>query len=110
MIMPNPVRPPPVICPRSLWVNPNWAPQSPRIPPRIENPTPAARMAIKPAHNSRLALGAIASLLTCTLLIGEESRGGLSEGKSVCAGAATPHGQHSFQGGIRANGGAVSRG
>src|SRR5688572_33262055 len=81
MIMPNPVRPPPVICPRSLWVNPNWAPQSPRIPPRIENPTPAARIAIKPAHNSRFAFGAMASLLVYALLIYKDQVRWFSEGK-----------------------------
>src|ERR1700722_16675443 len=57
MMTPKPVRPPPVMPPRSLWVKPNWVPQSPRIPPRTENPTPAARMAMKPARSSRLALG-----------------------------------------------------
>src|SRR5688572_13041307 len=69
MMIPKPVRPPPVIWPRSLCVKPNWAPQSPRMPPRMENPTPAARMAMKPAQSSRLAFGAMASLLTCALLI-----------------------------------------
>src|SRR6185369_14072207 len=68
MMMPNPVKPPPVMFPRSLWVNPNCVPQSPRIPPRMENPTPAAKMAMKPAHKSRYAWGATPLLFP--LLIG----------------------------------------
>src|SRR5881394_1753269 len=71
MMMPNPVRPPPVMFPRSLCVNPNCVPQSPRIPPRIENPTPAAKMAMKPAHKSRYAWGATPLLFP--LLIGFSS-------------------------------------
>ena len=35
----------------------------------MPKPMPAARMARNPAHRSRLALGAIASLLACALLI-----------------------------------------
>src|SRR6266542_1704225 len=68
MMMPKPVKPPPVIFPRSLCVNPNCVPQSPRIPPRMENPTPAAKMAMKPAHKSRYAWGA--TQLLFPLLIG----------------------------------------
>src|SRR5262245_22435708 len=65
----NPVNPAPLISPSCCAVKPKSAPQFAKIPPRIPKPTPAARMAINPAIKSRLALGAIASLLTCTLLI-----------------------------------------
>src|SRR6266849_3509359 len=39
------------------------------MPPRIANPTPAARIAMKPANSNRLAFGAMASLLTGASLI-----------------------------------------
>jgi len=57
MMMPKPVRPPPVMAPSSVWVKPYCSAHWPRIPPRIANPTPAARIAMKPAHKSREALG-----------------------------------------------------
>src|SRR5258708_1231815 len=60
MMMPKPVSPPPVMAPNSLCVKPNCLPQSPRMPPRMANPTPAARMAMKPAKSRRFALGAVA--------------------------------------------------
>src|SRR5277367_1712211 len=62
MIMPKPVRPPPVMPPRSLWVKPNCVPQSLKMPPRTEKPTPAARMAMKPAKSRRFAFDAIPSV------------------------------------------------
>src|SRR5438270_9962876 len=39
---PNPSSPAPARTPSSLWVNPNWLPQSLRIAPRTANPIPAA--------------------------------------------------------------------
>src|SRR5262245_1800397 len=52
----KPVKPAPLMLPNSVAVKPNSAPQLSRIPPRIAKPTPAARMAIKPAQRSRFAL------------------------------------------------------
>ena len=48
---PNPTRPPPVMPPSSLWVKPNWLPQSLRMNPRTENPMPAAIRVKKLAQN-----------------------------------------------------------
>src|SRR2546430_2731548 len=67
MMIPNPVKPPPVMFPRSLCVKPNWVPQSPRIPPRMENPPQPARLPMKPPNKSQYALGAM--LLFFPLLI-----------------------------------------
>src|SRR5437667_4334665 len=53
IVMPKPVSPPPVIRPSSPWVKPNCAPQSARMPLRMENPTPAATRVRKPAQNKR---------------------------------------------------------
>src|SRR4051812_9968128 len=47
IVSPNPASPPPVIAPRSDLVNPNWAPRSPRIPPLMEKPIPAATSVMK---------------------------------------------------------------
>ena len=55
--MPKPVRPPPVMPPSSVWVKPYCSAHWPRMPARIENPTPEARMAMKPAQSRRLAFG-----------------------------------------------------
>src|SRR4051794_18350857 len=38
------------------------------MPPRSAKPTPAARMAMKPAHNNRYALGAIGVLSTFVII------------------------------------------
>ncbi len=51
MAMPNPISPPPVMVPSSLWVKPNWLPQSLRMNPRTENPMPAAIRVKKLAQN-----------------------------------------------------------
>src|SRR5687768_13201094 len=59
----KPVKPAPLMSPNSWPVKPNSAPQFARIPPRMPKPMPAARMAIKPAHNKRPELGAIPSCL-----------------------------------------------
>src|SRR5262245_23742942 len=71
MMMPkqNPVKPAPPIAPSCAPVNPKSAAQLARMPPRIPNPIPAARMARKPAHSNRVAFGAMASPRTVTLLI-----------------------------------------
>src|SRR3954447_14207965 len=61
MMMPKPVRPPPVIWPSSVWVKPYCSAHCPRMPARIENPTPEARMAMNPAQSRRYALGAARS-------------------------------------------------
>src|SRR5262245_22506149 len=54
---PNPISPPPVMLPSSVWVNPNWLPQSSRIStPRTENPIPAAISVKKLAQNRILSL------------------------------------------------------
>src|SRR4029453_12434975 len=65
----NPVNPAPLMSPSCWPVKPNCAPQVARIPPRMANPTPAARIARNPPQSRRLAFGAIATLLTVTLLI-----------------------------------------
>src|SRR6185503_11988611 len=65
----KPEKPAPPIAPSCAAVKPYCAPQLSKIPPRIAKPTPAAKMAMNPAINNRLAFGAMASLLTCTLLI-----------------------------------------
>src|SRR2546422_667706 len=65
----KPVNPAPLISPNCWPVNPKSAPQLARMPPRIPNPTPAARIARNPAIRSRLAFGAMATLLTSALLI-----------------------------------------
>ena len=54
--MPKPVRPPPVMAPSSVWVKPYCSAHWPRMPARIEKPTPAAAIAMKPAQRSRWAL------------------------------------------------------
>ncbi len=51
--MPKPTRPPPVMVPSSVLVNPNCVPQSARIAPRIANPTPATMRVTKLAANKR---------------------------------------------------------
>src|SRR4051794_2334420 len=61
MMMPKPVRPPPVIAPSSVWVKPYCSAHCPRMPARIENPTPEAMMAMNPAQSRRYALGAAVS-------------------------------------------------
>ncbi len=53
MMMPKPVRPPPVMAPSSVCVKPYWLDHWPRMPARIENPTPEAMMAMNPAQSSR---------------------------------------------------------
>ena len=45
----------------SVMVNPNCSAHWPRMPPRTEYPTPAARIAINPAQRSRRAFGATPS-------------------------------------------------
>ena len=71
MMMPkqNPVKPAPPIAPNWVAVKPNSLAQLSKIPPRMAKPTPAAKIAMKPAHNRRFAFGAIAPLLTGVLLI-----------------------------------------
>ena len=49
--------------PSSAPVKPNSAPQLARMPPRTPKPTPAARMAAKPAQSRRPAFGVIPSCL-----------------------------------------------
>ena len=72
MMMPKqkPENPAPPIAPSWPAVKPYSAPQLSKMPPRMANPTPAARIAMNPAHNSRFAFGTIDSLLTWALLIG----------------------------------------
>ena len=59
MMMPKqkPVKPAPLTRPTSSAVKPNFAFQTSRMPPRMAKPTPAARIAMKPAANSRFAFG-----------------------------------------------------
>src|SRR5262249_47949948 len=61
MMMPKPVRPPPVIAPSSVCVKPYCSAHWPRMPARIENPTPDAMIAMNPAQSRRYALGAATS-------------------------------------------------
>ena len=56
---PKPVKPAPVMLPRSDWVKPNSLAQSTRMLPRTPKPTPEAKIAKKPAHKSRFALGTV---------------------------------------------------
>jgi hypothetical protein len=65
----NPVNPAPLIRPVSRPVKLNALTQSPKMPPRMAKPTPAAKIAMKPAKRRRLAFGAMATLLTSALLI-----------------------------------------
>src|SRR5688572_31221332 len=55
----NPVNPAPPMAPNWAPVKPKSAPQLARMPPRTPKPMPAAKMAKKPAHNKRMALGAM---------------------------------------------------
>src|SRR5262245_49973770 len=57
----KPVKPPPEMRPSSSALKPYSLPQLSRMPPRMAKPTPAARMARKPAHSRRKALGAAIS-------------------------------------------------
>ncbi len=61
MMMPKqkPVKPAPVMSPISVSVKPNSPRQLSKNPPRIAKPTPAARIAKKPAQRRRFALGAM---------------------------------------------------
>ena len=61
-MIPKPVSPPPVIAPSSVCVKPYCSAHWPRMPPRIANPTPAARIAMKPAQSSRWALNGVPSV------------------------------------------------
>ena len=72
MMMPKqkPVKPAPLMSPSCAPVKPKSAPQLARMPPRIPKPTPAARMAMKPAQSSRLALGAMPSCLMFMMVSG----------------------------------------
>ena len=58
MMMPKqkPVKPAPPMAPSCVAVKPNSAPQLSKMPPRMAKPMPAARIAMNPAHRSRLAL------------------------------------------------------
>src|SRR6185503_7883001 len=49
----NPVNPYPPMAPSIESVKPYSAFQLSKMPPRIAKPTPAARIAVKPAHNNR---------------------------------------------------------
>src|SRR5688572_12666321 len=71
MMMPKqkPVNPAPPMAPSCAPVNPKSAAQLARMPPRMPNPMPAARMARNPAHSRRLAFDAIGSLLTDRLVM-----------------------------------------
>src|SRR5688572_19623857 len=88
MMMPkqNPVKPAPPMAPSWVAVKPNSPAQLSKMPPRMPKPMPAAKIAIKPAHNSRLALGTMATLLTGTLLIGGLNVVDLAEQKGPNAG------------------------
>ncbi len=71
--MPKPVRPPPVIAPSSVWVKPYCSAHCPRMPARIENPTPEAMMAMNPAQSRRFEFGTATSADFMTNLVeGEE--------------------------------------
>src|SRR5687767_2405587 len=78
MMMPKqkPVNPAPPMAPSCAPVNPNSAAQLARMPPRMPNPMPAARMARNPAQSRRLAFDAIGSVLTgrlvMSVLVGDE--------------------------------------
>ncbi len=65
----KPVRPAPPMAPSCAPVKPNSAAHVARMPPRMPNPMPVARMARKPAHNSRWAFEAMASALAVALLM-----------------------------------------
>src|SRR4051812_26159184 len=65
------------------------------MPPRTENPTPAARIAMKPAQRRRFALGTIPSLLLIRVMLGlfevrlcvgcvERFQAGVAIGERVC--------------------------
>src|SRR5687767_9228542 len=66
MMMPKqkPVNPAPPMAPSCAPVNPKSRAQLARMPPRMPKPMPAARIARNPAHNRRMAFGAIPWLLT----------------------------------------------
>lgn len=53
----NPESPAPVIEPSCCALKLNSLAQLSKMPPRIAKPTPAAKIAMKPAHKSRWALG-----------------------------------------------------
>ena len=64
MMMPKqkPVKPAPPMAPSCAPVKPKSAAQLARMPPRTPAPMAAAKIASEPAHNRRIAFGAIASL------------------------------------------------
>ena len=70
MMMPKqkPVNPAPPIAPSCAPVNPKSAAQLNRMPPRTPAPIAAAKMASEPAHNSRIAFDAIASVVTVLVM------------------------------------------
>src|SRR5688572_20627400 len=76
----NPVKPAPPIAPSCVAVKPNSLPQLSKMPPRIAKPAPAARMAVNPAHRSRLAFGAIPSVFADIVLF----RFGFRNGQLIC--------------------------
>src|SRR6187397_423543 len=65
----NPEKPAPPMAPSCPAVKPYSAPQLSKMPPRIAKPTPAAKMAMKPAHRSRLALGTAGVLSTLVIVV-----------------------------------------
>src|SRR5687767_7910977 len=75
MMMPKqkPIRPIAPMLPSCPAVKPNSPAQLSKIPPRTAKPTPAAKIAAKPAQRSRLALELIGALLMEALLIGVEA-------------------------------------
>ena len=75
MMMPKqkPVKPAPPMAPSCAPVKPKSAAQFARMPPRTPAPMAAAKMASEPAHNRRMAFGAIAPALTVPLLMGSLS-------------------------------------
>src|SRR6185503_3631155 len=79
---PNPHNPPPVMPPSSDLVNPNWPPQSPRMPLRMAKPTPFAKMVINPANSSQWALGVAASACDDDVTDDDFMENGLRRGES----------------------------
>src|SRR4051812_35101644 len=112
MMMPNPVNPPPVIAPSSVWVKPYCSPHWPRMPARIENPTPEARMAMNPAQSKRYAFGAARSPDFMEGLVtreGEDAQGLAGSGPQCARTIFDTRPQRAPQGGPRVLGGAGER-
>src|SRR5207244_1723840 len=100
---PNPTNPPPLMVPSSLWVNPNWLPQSSRITPRTEKPIPAATRVQKLAQK-RILLLALGPSADCAGVFGfTDALRGVSAGECRASLSISMSGFYEKQAARRAN-------